>query len=136
MHLVALLRAAIYPLVVASQTIPIVMIAPLLVFWLGFGLLPELVVVALVSFFSIVVTTLDALAAVDPELLKLMRTFDGIAAADVPPRRASRRAARACSPAPRSRSSSSAIGAVFAEQANGSTSGARLSCSSRPPANS
>src|SRR5205085_1106767 len=48
----------------------------LLVLWLGFGILPKLVVIALVSFFSIVVTTLAGLAAVDPELPKLMRTFD------------------------------------------------------------
>ena len=77
MHLVPVLRAAFYPVVVASQTIPIPLIAPLLVFWLGFGLRPELFVIALISFFSIVVTTLNALASVDPALLKLTRTFDG-----------------------------------------------------------
>jgi putative hydroxymethylpyrimidine transport system permease protein len=70
------LRPAVYPMLVASQTVPIAMIAPLLVFWLGFGILPKLVVIALVSFFSIVVTTLAGLAAVDPDLIKLMRTFD------------------------------------------------------------
>jgi putative hydroxymethylpyrimidine transport system permease protein len=70
------LRPAVYPLLVASQTIPIPMVAPLFVLWLGFGILPKLVVIALVSFFSIVVTTLAGLAAVDPELIKLMRTFD------------------------------------------------------------
>jgi len=70
------LRPAIYPLLVGSQAIPIVLIAPLLVLWLGFGLLPKLVVIALVSFFPIVVTALAGLAAVDPDLLKLMRTFD------------------------------------------------------------
>jgi ABC-type nitrate/sulfonate/bicarbonate transport system permease component len=70
------LRPAVYPLLIASQTIPIPMIAPLLVLWLGFGILPKLVVIALVSFFSIVVTTLAGLAAVDADLIKLMRTFD------------------------------------------------------------
>jgi ABC-type nitrate/sulfonate/bicarbonate transport system permease component len=69
-------RASVYPLLVASQAIPIPMIAPVLVLWLGFGLMPKLLVIALVSFFPIVVTTLSALAAVDPELGKLMRTFD------------------------------------------------------------
>ena len=44
--------------------------------WLGFGILPKIIVVALVSFFSIVVATLAGFAAVDPQLLKLMRTFD------------------------------------------------------------
>ena len=87
-------RRAVYPLLIASQTIPIPMLAPVLVLWLGFGLLPKLIVVALVSFFSIVVTTLAGFAAVDAELIKLMRTFDATRVADVSPRRAARRAAR------------------------------------------
>ena len=82
------------------------MIAPLLVLWLGFGIAPKLVVIALVSFFPIVVTTLAGLAAVDPELLKLMRTFDASPGAHVLARRAARRRCPACSPAPRSRSRS------------------------------
>ncbi len=76
LHFSQTLRRAIYPLLVASQTIPVPMLAPVLVLWLGFGIFPKLVVIALVSFFSIVVTTLAALAAVDPDLIKLMRTFD------------------------------------------------------------
>jgi ABC-type nitrate/sulfonate/bicarbonate transport system permease component len=75
-HMNRPVRAATYPLVVSSQTIPIPILAPLLMLWFGFGILPKVLVVALVSFFAIVVTTLDALAAVDPQLLKLMRTFD------------------------------------------------------------
>jgi len=75
-HLSPTLRRAVYPLLVASQTVPIPMIAPLLILWLGFGILPKLIVVALVSFFAIVVTTLAGLAAVDPGLIKVMRTFD------------------------------------------------------------
>ena len=76
MHFSATLRGALYPLLVASQTIPIPMLAPVLVLWLGFGILPKLVVIALISFFSIVVTTLAGFASVDPDLIKLMRTFD------------------------------------------------------------
>jgi putative hydroxymethylpyrimidine transport system permease protein len=75
-HFSTTLRLSVYPVLVASQAIPIVLLAPLLVFWLGFGILPKLIVVALVCFFPIVVTTLSGLAAVDPDLLKLMRTFD------------------------------------------------------------
>ncbi len=75
-HLSPTLRRAVYPLLIASQTVPIPMVAPLLILWLGFGILPKLIVVALVSFFAIVVTTLAGLAAVDPGLIKLMRTFD------------------------------------------------------------
>jgi putative hydroxymethylpyrimidine transport system permease protein len=76
LHFSRLVRVALYPPLIASQAIPIALLAPLLVLWLGFGLLPKLVVVALVSFFPIVVTTLTALGAVDPDLIKLMRTFD------------------------------------------------------------
>jgi len=76
MHFFLSLRRALYPLLIASQTIPVPLLAPVLVLWLGFGLLPKLVVVALVSFFSIVITTLAGLAAIDPDLIKLMRTFD------------------------------------------------------------
>ena len=75
-HFSPTLRQAVYPLLVASQAIPIPIIAPLLVLWLGFGIAPKLVVIALVCFFPIVVTTLGGLAAVDPELTRLMQTFD------------------------------------------------------------
>jgi ABC-type nitrate/sulfonate/bicarbonate transport system permease component len=76
LHLSKTLWRAVYPLLIASQAVPIVLIAPLLVLWLGFGLLPKLLAIALFCFFPIVVATLDALAGVDPDLLKLMRTFD------------------------------------------------------------
>ncbi len=75
-HFSPTLRRATYPLIVASQAVPVAVFAPVLAYWLGFGILPKLVVVAVVSFFSIVVTTTAGLAAVDPDLLKLMRTFD------------------------------------------------------------
>ncbi len=75
-HFSRALRLALYPLIVASQAVPVVILAPVLALWLGFGIGPKLVVIALVSFFSIVVTTLDGLEGVDPELIKLMRTFD------------------------------------------------------------
>jgi putative hydroxymethylpyrimidine transport system permease protein len=75
-HFSPTLRRATYPLLVGSQAVPVPVLAPMLAFWLGFGLLPKLLVVALVSFFSVTVTTTAALAAVDPDLIKLMRTFD------------------------------------------------------------
>ncbi len=76
LHFSPTLRRAFYPLLVASQAIPFPVLAPILLVWLGFGILPKIIVVALVSFFSIVVATLAGFAAVDPQLLKLMRTFD------------------------------------------------------------
>jgi NitT/TauT family transport system permease protein/putative hydroxymethylpyrimidine transport system permease protein len=75
-HFSQIARRAVYPLLIASQAVPIPILAPVLVLWLGFGIEPKVVVIALVSFFPIVVTTLAALATVDPSLLKLMRTFD------------------------------------------------------------
>ncbi len=75
-HFFVTLRRAFYPLLIASVALPIPVLAPILVFWLGFGILPKLAVVGLVSFFSIVVCTLAGFSAVDRDLLKLMRTFD------------------------------------------------------------
>ena len=75
-HLSPTLRRAVYPLLVGSQAVPVVIVAPLLVVWFGFGIAPKLAIIALVCFFPIVVTTLDALAAVDPEQRKLLRTLD------------------------------------------------------------
>ncbi len=76
LHLSPLLRRAVYPLAVGSQAVPIPVIGVLLVFWWGFGLFPKLVVIALICFFPVLVSTVDGLAAVDPDQLKLMRTLD------------------------------------------------------------
>jgi putative hydroxymethylpyrimidine transport system permease protein len=76
LHLSGTLRRALYPLLVASQTIPIIVIAPILVVWFGFGIGPKLAIIALICFFPITVNTLDGLRAVDPDLTKLMRTLD------------------------------------------------------------
>ena len=76
LHFSGTLRRGVYPLLVASQAVPIVIIAPLLVVWFGFGMVPKLAIIALVCFFPVVVTTLDALRSVDPDQLKLMRTLD------------------------------------------------------------
>jgi ABC-type nitrate/sulfonate/bicarbonate transport system permease component len=71
-----LLRRTLFPLLVVSQTIPIVAIAPLLVVGFGFGPLPKIIVVALVTFFPIVVSTVDGLAAADRDQLRLLRAMD------------------------------------------------------------
>lgn len=76
LHFSTALRRGVYPLLVASQAVPVVIVAPLLVVWFGFGILPKLVIIALVCFFPIVVTTLDALAATDPDQRKLLATLD------------------------------------------------------------
>ncbi|HEY6636204.1 MAG TPA: ABC transporter permease [Solirubrobacterales bacterium] len=74
-HLSELARRAVYPLLIGSQTVPIVILAPILVVWFGFGLTPKLVIVALICFFPITVNTLDGLRSVDPDLTKMMRAL-------------------------------------------------------------
>ena len=76
MHLSETLRLAFYPLAVASQTIPVVVLAPILVLWFGFGIGPKLEIVALICFFPITVNTLDGLRSVDPDAVRMMRTLD------------------------------------------------------------
>jgi putative hydroxymethylpyrimidine transport system permease protein len=70
-----LLERAVYPLVVASQTIPIPAIAPLLLIWFGYGLLPKVLVTALVGFFPIVVNAVDGLRSTDREALSMLRSY-------------------------------------------------------------
>jgi ABC-type nitrate/sulfonate/bicarbonate transport system permease component len=74
-HLSDTARRAVYPLLIGSQTIPIIVLAPILVVWFGFGLAPKLVIVALICFFPITVNTLDGLRSVDPDLTKMMRAL-------------------------------------------------------------
>jgi putative hydroxymethylpyrimidine transport system permease protein len=70
------LRRAFYPLLVGSQAIPMPIVAPILVVWLGFGIGPKLLIVALVCFFPVAVNTLDGLRSVDLEAVKMMRSLD------------------------------------------------------------
>jgi putative hydroxymethylpyrimidine transport system permease protein len=76
LHLYAPLRRTVYPLLIGSQTIPIVVLAPILVILLGYGLLPKVVIVALICFFPIVVNGLDGLRLVDDDFIHMMRTLD------------------------------------------------------------
>jgi ABC-type nitrate/sulfonate/bicarbonate transport system permease component len=71
-----LLDRVLTPLVVASQTIPVIALAPLLVLWLGYGALPRVVVCALIAFFPLAVTLLQGLRATDPRLLLLLDSLD------------------------------------------------------------
>ncbi|WP_148573557.1 ABC transporter permease [Nocardioides caldifontis] len=69
------LRRGLYPLLVASQTVPIIAIAPLMIIWFGFGLMPKVLIVILVTFFPIVVSLLDGFASTDQEGMRLLRTM-------------------------------------------------------------
>lgn len=77
LHLSESLRNAVYPLLIGSQAVPIVVIAPVLAIIFGYTITPKLIVVAFICFFSMVVNSLDGLNSVDPQYIRLMRTLDG-----------------------------------------------------------
>ena len=70
----SLVRRAVEPWLVASQTIPVVAIAPLFVIWFGFGLLPKVVVVVLVTFFPVTIALLDGFGRTPPDATDLLRS--------------------------------------------------------------
>lgn len=70
------LKRGFYPILVASQTIPIIALAPLIFIWFGFGILPKVIVVALVAFFPIVINLIDGLNSADEGLISLMKTMN------------------------------------------------------------
>lgn len=72
---VPLVRRVVLPLLVVSQSIPMVVVAPLLIVWLGFGLAPKVVVVALIVFFPVVVSTVAGIDATDRDLVDLVRSM-------------------------------------------------------------
>ncbi|MSP23161.1 MAG: ABC transporter permease [Dehalococcoidia bacterium] len=71
------LRRALYPLLVVSQNVPLVVIAPLMVVWFGFGIMPKILVVEMVCFFPIAVSTTEGMLAADRDLLELVRSMGG-----------------------------------------------------------
>lgn len=65
----------IYPILVITQTIPTVAIAPLLVLWMGYGILPKIMLILLTSFFPITIGLLDGFRSVDKDMLNLLKTM-------------------------------------------------------------
>jgi putative hydroxymethylpyrimidine transport system permease protein len=76
MHRWETVRDATYPLIVTSQTIPVVVLAPILLVWFGFGIGPKIALVALICFFPITISMLGGLRSANPEAIKLMRSLD------------------------------------------------------------
>ena len=72
-----LLRRMLEPLLVASQTIPLIVLAPLLVLWFGFGMAPKVVVVVLIVFFPVTIATTAGLLAADRDQIDLVRSLGG-----------------------------------------------------------
>lgn len=69
------MERALYPLLVISQVIPKVSIAPLFVVWLGFGLYPKVIIVFLIAFFPIVIDTIVGLRSVEDDMIDLVRSM-------------------------------------------------------------
>jgi ABC-type nitrate/sulfonate/bicarbonate transport system permease component len=72
LYLVPILSESLYPLLILSQNVPIIVLAPLLVIWFGFGLLPKIIVITLVCFFPITVAALDGFRQTPAELKHYM----------------------------------------------------------------
>jgi putative hydroxymethylpyrimidine transport system permease protein len=71
----AFLKQALYPLLVVSQAVPIFAVAPLILIWFGVGLLPKVLIVALVCFFPLTINLIEGFNQVDPEAIELMQTM-------------------------------------------------------------
>ncbi len=65
----------VYPVIVASQAIPIIALAPILLIWFGFGLTPKIIVVVLLCYFPIAVNMADGLRATSPDAINLVRSL-------------------------------------------------------------
>jgi len=68
-------KNTVYPVLIVSQTVPLISIAPLFIIWLGYGILPKVVVVILVCFFPMVISLMDGLVSVDEDLINLLKTM-------------------------------------------------------------
>lgn len=69
------LRKTIYPLIILTQTIPTVAIAPLLVLWLGYDMLPKIVLIVLTTFFPVAISLLDGFRSVDRDYITLLESM-------------------------------------------------------------
>lgn len=72
----SLLRKILYPLLISSQTIPFVALAPLLLIWFGFGLTPKIIMVVLFCFFPIALSTISGFAHIDDQFIKLFQSMN------------------------------------------------------------
>ena len=70
-----LVKSALYPILVLTQTIPPVAIAPLLILWFSYGIVPKVILVVLVSFFPMAVGLLEGFQSVDPDMVKLLKSM-------------------------------------------------------------
>lgn len=69
------IKKCIYPLLVISQTIPTIAIAPLFIIWFGFGVLPKIIVVIMVCFFPIIISLIDGFEKIDKDYINLFKNM-------------------------------------------------------------
>ncbi len=69
------IKRLLYPFLIISQTVPLIAIAPLLILWLGYGLLPKIVIVIIVCYFPVTISLIEGLELTDPDLLNLLRSM-------------------------------------------------------------
>lgn len=75
MHQSGIVRKAFFPLVIASQTIPVIALAPIFVLWFGYSIWSKVVVTVLITFFPITVNTFDGFRSADPHLKEVLQTM-------------------------------------------------------------
>jgi putative hydroxymethylpyrimidine transport system permease protein len=75
MYRVRMVRTILDPILVVSQTIPIIALAPVILIWFGVGIVPKVLIVVLVCFFPVAVNTLSGLDSSDPQMTNLLRTM-------------------------------------------------------------
>ncbi|WP_080846903.1 ABC transporter permease [Cytobacillus gottheilii] len=73
LHMLPFVRESVYPLLILSQNVPVIVLAPLLVIWFGFGILPKVIVITLVCFFPITVAALDGFKQTPADLKHYMK---------------------------------------------------------------
>ncbi|NEZ45742.1 ABC transporter permease [Clostridium niameyense] len=69
---ITIIKKSLYPILIISQTVPVIAVAPLFIMWFGFGMLPKVISVILVCFFPIVISLLDGLDSVDKDMVNLL----------------------------------------------------------------
>ena len=75
MDSVSAFKKTVYPIIVISQTIPIIILAPLFVIWFGYGYMPKIIIVILICFFPVTISLLQGLNTVDRELIDMLRSM-------------------------------------------------------------
>lgn len=70
-------KRCVYPILVVTQTVPVIVLAPIFIIYMGFGYAPKILTVVLMCFFPIVISFSDGLSEIDPGYVNLIRTYGG-----------------------------------------------------------